>query len=311
MAPDLIPLFLQALAREFLTHGDSVIITGRTPAALSTAISTLTNELQGLGIQDLPKIRGVVCDVTEPDQVSALAVQAKTLLGSVDVWICNAGYSGSYKNFLDLDPASIATVVKTNLLGTLLCSRQAAKVMLQQELGGHIFIMDGAGADGSATPQYAAYGKLHVGLVQWFVMVHTQLMIGLLCSLNGHVPGFHHPYHSCQCPGQCASLPTAPCSSGIHTPADLVLSVHSFAGATKAAFPQLAASLNAELASTHVGVHVLSPGMMLTELLLENATSANKQAFNILCEHPETVAAFLVPRVRSAVSCGLNGTYTK
>lgn len=83
------------------------------------------------------------------------------------------------------------------------------------------------------------------------------------------------------------------------------------AGATKAAFPQLAASLRAELGSTHVGVHVLSPGMMLTELLLENATAANKQAFNILCEHPETVAAFLVPRVRSAVSCGLNGTYTK
>jgi len=55
---------------------------------------------------------------------------------------------------------------------------------------------------------------------------------------------------------------------------------------------------------------VLSPGMMLTELLLEGATVANKQAFNILCEHPETVAAFLVPRVRSAVSCGLNGTYT-
>jgi chlorophyll(ide) b reductase len=51
--------------------------------------------------------------------------------------------------------------------------------------------------------------------------------------------------------------------------------------------------------------------MMLTELLLEGATTANKQAFNILCEHPETVAAFLVPRVRSAVSCGLNGTYTR
>jgi hypothetical protein len=31
-------------------------------------------------------------------------------------------------------------------------------------------------------------------------------------------------------------------------------------GATKASFPQLAASLRAELASTHVGVHVLSPG---------------------------------------------------
>jgi chlorophyll(ide) b reductase len=99
-----------------------------------------------------------------------------------------------------------------------------------------------------------------------------------------------------------------------HHCAELVILTHHSicpSGATKAAFPQLAATLGRELDGTHVGVHVLSPGMMITELLLEGATSANKQAFNILCEHPETVAAFLVPRVRSAVSCGLNGTYTK
>jgi hypothetical protein len=35
------------------------------------------------------------------------------------------------------------------------------------------------------------------------------------------------------------------------------------------------------------------------------------QVFNILCEHPETVAAFLVPRMRSVVARGQTGTYTK
>jgi NAD(P)-dependent dehydrogenase (short-subunit alcohol dehydrogenase family) len=82
------------------------------------------------------------------------------LLGTVDVWICNAGYSGSFKPFLSSDPSAIEAVVKTNLLGTLLCAREAGRLMLQQKLGGHIFMMDGAGADGSATPQYAAYGEL-------------------------------------------------------------------------------------------------------------------------------------------------------
>lgn len=76
------------------------------------------------------------------------------------MWICNAGYSGSFKPFLAADPSTIEAVVKTNLLGTLLCAREAGRLMLQQKLGGHIFMMDGAGADGSATPQYAAYGKL-------------------------------------------------------------------------------------------------------------------------------------------------------
>lgn len=35
------------------------------------------------------------------------------------------------------------------------------------------------------------------------------------------------------------------------------------------------------------------------------------QAFNILCEHPETVAAFLVPRIKSAVARDVSGTYTR
>lgn len=79
----------------------------------------------------------------------------------MDVWICNAGYSGSFKPFLTAEPDALEAVVKTNLLGTLLCAREASKMMLQQKLGGHIFMMDGAGADGSATPQYAAYGEPH------------------------------------------------------------------------------------------------------------------------------------------------------
>lgn len=51
-----------------------------------------------------------------------------------------------------------------------------------------------------------------------------------------------------------------------------------------------------------VGIHTLSPGMVLTPLLLEGATERNKAVFNVLCEQPETVAAFLVPRIRLEAS---------
>lgn len=37
----------------------------------------------------------------------------------------------------------------------------------------------------------------------------------------------------------------------------------------------------------------------------------SRQIFNILCEHPETVAAFLVPRLRTAIARGQCGTYTR
>lgn len=81
-------------------------------------------------------------------------------------------------------------------------------------------------------------------------------------------------------------------------------------GATKCAIAQLLKTLQHEAAglANPVRIHNLSPGMVLTPLLLEGATPSSKQVFNILCEHPETVAAFLVPRLRSVVARGEAGT---
>ena len=52
-------------------------------------------------------------------------------------------------------------------------------------------------------------------------------------------------------------------------------------------------------------------GMILTDLLLDGATLANKRAFDILCEQPETTAAFLAPRIRTVVARGLRDTYVR
>ena len=49
-------------------------------------------------------------------------------------------------------------------------------------------------------------------------------------------------------------------------------------------------SLKAEASNKTVGVHTLSPGMVLTKLLLEGATLENKQIFNILCEQVQTLS---------------------
>ncbi len=54
-------------------------------------------------------------------------------------------------------------MVTTNLQGSLLCTRAALRAMARQPRGGHVFNMDGAGADGMATPQYAAYGATKAG----------------------------------------------------------------------------------------------------------------------------------------------------
>ncbi len=49
---------------------------------------------------------------------------------------------------------------------------------------------------------------------------------------------------------------------------------------------------------TSIGVHELSPGLVLTDLLLADTTPQVRKFFNALAEKPETVAAYLVPRIR-------------
>ena len=46
-------------------------------------------------------------------------------------------------------------------------------------------------------------------------------------------------------------------------------------------------------------MHNLSPGMVLTDLLLRDASPVARRFFNTLAEEPETVAAALVPRMRA------------
>lgn len=197
-------------------------------------------------------------------------------MGHVDLWINCAGYSGSFREFTDtpvktmtevrvhflatnlpdstcsctIDCRSLVVhdadlqlilciqVVNTNLLGSLLCTRNAIRLMKDQPQGGHIFNTEGAGSDFSPTPNYAVYG------------------------------------------------------------------------ATKAAIAQFSESLKSEVSGTQptIGIHTIQPGMVLTKLLLEGATVSNKQFFNILCEQPEIVAAFLVPRMRTVVAKGSRST---
>lgn len=48
-----------------------------------------------------------------------------------------------------------------------------------------------------------------------------------------------------------------------------------------------------------IGVHNLSPGMVLTDLLLKDASPIARRFFNALAEEPETVAEALVPQIRA------------
>ncbi|KAA8497223.1 Chlorophyll(ide) b reductase NOL, chloroplastic [Porphyridium purpureum] len=85
-------------------------------------------------------------------------------------------------------------------------------------------------------------------------------------------------------------------------------------GATKRAQPQLMKSLNAELKGSdiqNIGVHLISPGLVLTDLLLAGSTPAIRFFFNFLAEEPATVATWLVPRMVATTGRGQYHKYLK
>ena len=89
-------------------------------------------------------------------------------------------------------------------------------------------------------------------------------------------------------------------------------------GASKGGYLQIVKTLGKEL-KTHVpvaiGVHMVQPGMIITDLLLHNKPEDEIEdrlrfVFNVLAERPETVAQWIVPRVR-ALPATRSGIYLR
>jgi NAD(P)-dependent dehydrogenase (short-subunit alcohol dehydrogenase family) len=82
-------------------------------------------------------------------------------------------------------------------------------------------------------------------------------------------------------------------------------------GAAKRALRYVARALEVEAAGTGIIVGTLSPGIMITDFTMKQVDRSDpetwertKKVFNILADTPETVAAFLVPRILSARRSG-------
>jgi chlorophyll(ide) b reductase len=145
----------RALARELLWAGDRVLITGRSAASIDAAVALLR---QQTGCAP-DAVVGLVADCSDANAVAVLAQAAPLKLGgNVDMWIVNAGFSGGYQRLAELPAEAITEVVQTTLCGALLCAQAAQRMFAAQRTRGTLWLTDGAGGAGDATPMYAAYG---------------------------------------------------------------------------------------------------------------------------------------------------------
>ncbi len=147
----------RALAREFAHRGHRVVIAGRSQETVDKAVAELAAETS-------TTIVGQATDVSDPAAQQGLWDRAVAELGSVDVWINNAGVANTTADIVDTDVDDIRTMVTTNMLGTIYGSQVAVRGMAAQASGGQVFNMLGGGSDGKIRPNMGVYSSTKRGL---------------------------------------------------------------------------------------------------------------------------------------------------
>jgi NAD(P)-dependent dehydrogenase (short-subunit alcohol dehydrogenase family) len=139
------------LAREFLSRGCAVMVSGRTAAAVEKALSSLKKDFPDAHVHGCP------CDTGDPSQAQLLWDKSVAALGRVDHWINNAGIGQPQQAIWELAPEIMEQVVRTDLLGVLYGARAAMQGMVRQG-DGAIWFMEGHGSDGSIRKGLSVYG---------------------------------------------------------------------------------------------------------------------------------------------------------
>lgn len=144
----------RATALEFASAGYAVIIADKDDAA-GSEVSAMITASGG-------NSRFLHADVSNPDDVILLMNSAGKEYGSIDVLINNAGF-GIWKKPGELALEEWDSVINTNLRGTFLCSREAAKLMTKN--GGGSIINIASTRVFMSEPDSEAYAASKGGIV--------------------------------------------------------------------------------------------------------------------------------------------------
>ena len=126
----------KSIALGMAEAGAKVVIAARTVAE----IEAVAEEIRSRSGEAIAK----ATDVTQSDQIDALVGAAVKSFGGVNILVNNAARS-FFRPLMDLREDGFDKIFDTNVKGTFLLSRAAAKVMLQQG-GGRIVNITTVGA---------------------------------------------------------------------------------------------------------------------------------------------------------------------
>jgi short-subunit dehydrogenase len=146
--------FGEDAARLFAKEGCKVVLAARRLERLQTLAEHIQNE----GGEAL----AIPVDVNEPAEIAVMVETTLDLYGKIDILFNNAGF-GSMNWFEKLKPErSIETVIRVNLIGTMLVTRAVIPHMLKRREG-HIINM-GSVASLISSPLLTAYTASKYGV---------------------------------------------------------------------------------------------------------------------------------------------------
>ncbi|KYK32224.1 MAG: oxidoreductase [Theionarchaea archaeon DG-70-1] len=139
-----------ATAKRFAAEGSHVVIIDWNRKALDDVLSKN------------PELSGVPGDVSSPEDMRKAFNNVDDTLGGIDVLISNAGISVR-KPFLEIEYNQWSQVLRVNLDGMFLCSKEAIKRMKKQQSGVVLFTASTNGLEGH--PLYADYNASKAGVI--------------------------------------------------------------------------------------------------------------------------------------------------
>ncbi len=140
-----------ATAKRFVSEGARTVIFDWDKKSLEQELS-LNHTLAG----------GIYVDVSKPEEVESAFLKADEILKGIDILISNAGIS--IRNpFLKIDYKQWSKVMRINLDGMFLCTKEAVHRMKKQKSGVILFTASTNGMEGH--PFYADYNASKAGVI--------------------------------------------------------------------------------------------------------------------------------------------------
>jgi NAD(P)-dependent dehydrogenase (short-subunit alcohol dehydrogenase family) len=147
-----------ATAERLAADGAHVTICGRTEQKLLNAVERIT-----AAAADDSTVTHVVADVTVEEQVAEAVATTAKATGKIDGLFACAGGSLHMGPMLEADMGSVRATIDLNLMGSIICVKQAGAAFRAQQSPGSIVLMS-SGAGLFPHRQLWAYGVAKAGI---------------------------------------------------------------------------------------------------------------------------------------------------